>query len=225
MSCHCPADMSCLCPVDKSCHCPADMSCHCPADMSCHCPADMSCHCPSSQYCGCVVRSERGQVLGPNLWRPCITNLQVFRRYQNSQCSNHFWQYLDDENPKGKAYNSTRNCSNNFTTGLKFPLSLPGNASFDSTVARNWTVDHDSYYYWLYFRVYELYVSGVLFYLLPYALIPILNIQLLLAIQEEAGGDQGMLRRQERPHQVQRSLCIDRLTCFFKGARGGVGRE
>ncbi|XP_035829384.1 FMRFamide receptor-like [Aplysia californica] len=39
------------------------------------------------------------------------------------------------------------------------------------------------YYLWLYQKVYELYVTCVFFYLLPYLLIPILNIQLLLAIK------------------------------------------
>ena len=41
-----------------------------------------------------------------------------------------------------------------------------------------------AYYTWLYTVVYELYVSGVFFYLLPYALIPILNLQLLVAIKQ-----------------------------------------
>ncbi|CAG5128699.1 unnamed protein product, partial [Candidula unifasciata] len=43
--------------------------------------------------------------------------------------------------------------------------------------------ENQAYYIWLYTRVYELYISSILFYLLPYTLIPILNMQLLVAIK------------------------------------------
>ena len=59
-----------------------------------------------------------------------------------------------------------------------------------------------AYYTWLYTVVYELYVSGVFFYLLPYALIPILNLQLLVAIKQRR--DETRRISLKNQHQVRR---------------------
>ncbi|RUS91774.1 hypothetical protein EGW08_000482, partial [Elysia chlorotica] len=65
----------------------------------------------------------------------------------------------------------------------------PGVASRSALCLEAESRRHDAdaqaaYYTWLYTVIYELYVSGVFFYLLPYTLIPILNLQLLVAIKQ-----------------------------------------
>ena len=67
-----------------------------------------------------------------------------------------------------------------------------------------------AYYTWLYTVVYELYVSGVFFYLLPYALIPILNLQLLVAIKQRR--DETRRISLKNQHQVGTSTSLDKNT-------------
>ncbi|CAL1543112.1 unnamed protein product [Lymnaea stagnalis] len=84
--------------------------------------------------------------------------------------------------------------------------------------------DQSAYYFWLYFRVYELYMSGVLFYLLPYALIPILNLQLLLAIKKRRSETRMMQVKNEHQPNYPRStdledgvtmIVLGITACFF----------
>ncbi|KAK0051394.1 FMRFamide receptor [Biomphalaria pfeifferi] len=107
--------------------------------------------------------------------------------------------------------NFTRNCRNE-----SFPWAHSNSTDVEDT--------ESDYYYYLYFRVYELYISGVLFYLLPYALIPILNIQLLLAIKRRRVETRMLSVRHEHQQNFTRAtdledgvtlIVLGITACFF----------
>ncbi|XP_059156701.1 FMRFamide receptor-like [Physella acuta] len=71
-------------------------------------------------------------------------------------------------------------------------------------------------YLWLYVHVYEMYVSGVFFYLLPYAIIPVLNLQLLLAINKRRH-ETRMISLKNQPHSPRATDQEDGLTMIVLG--------